>query len=96
MSEQTENSGFPKALIIGLVVVIVVLGAALIVLAIGRSGSTVEAAETNVLENSNDECVVCHKRTTPGIVEQYGHSTMAAAEVNCGDCHEVNEGYPGS
>jgi hypothetical protein len=32
---------------------------------------------------------MCHTLNTPGIVEQYGHSTMAAAEVTCQDCHEL-------
>jgi hypothetical protein len=50
----------------------------------------------NALADSDDECVVCHKRTTPGIVEQDGHSTMAAAEVSCQDCHEVKADYPGA
>ncbi len=86
-----------RVLIIGLVVVILVLGLGLIMLAIGRSGTTsAEPERVNVLANSDNECVVCHRRTTPGIVEQYGHSTMAAAEVTCQDCHEVNADYPGS
>jgi hydroxylamine dehydrogenase len=96
MSETQGSKGFSKALIIGLVAVILVLGAALIILAIGQSGTPVEAESVNALANSNDECVVCHERTTPGIIEQYGHSTMAAAEVSCRDCHEVEAGYPGS
>ncbi len=71
-----------RALIIGLTAVIVVLGAALIILAIGGAGATpAEAEPINALAQSTDECVTCHRRTTPGIVEQYGHSTMAAAEV---------------
>jgi len=96
MSDESKSHGFPKALIVGLVVVIIVLGSALIVLAIGRSGTTVAKEDVNVLETSNDECIVCHKRTTPGIIEQYGHSTMAAAEVICSDCHEVSSDYPGA
>lgn len=96
MTESQDTRSFPKALVFGLVVVIVVLGAALIVMAIGQSGATVETETVNALEYSEDECVVCHDRTTPGIVEQYGHSTMAAAEVLCRDCHEVEAGYPGS
>lgn len=96
MTESQDARGFSKALIIGLAVVILVLGAALIILAIGQSGTPVEAESVNALANSNDECVVCHQRTTPGIIQQYGHSTMAAAEVSCRDCHEVETGYPGS
>jgi hypothetical protein len=79
-------------------VVIVVLGLALIMLTIGRSGAPVagETERVNALADSNNECVVCHTRTTPGIVEQYGHSSMAAAEVSCQDCHEVEADYPGA
>jgi hypothetical protein len=85
-----------RLLIIALVVVIVILGLALIGLAISRSGTEVATEEVDVLANSTDECVVCHRRTTPGIVEQYGHSTMAAAEVACQACHEVELDYPGA
>ncbi len=50
----------------------------------------------NALANSSDKCVSCHRNSTPGIVDQYGHSTMAAAKVGCGDCHEVDAQYPGA
>jgi hypothetical protein len=85
-----------RLLIIGLIAVVVVLGLALVVLAIGQPGAPAEAKRVNALASSRDECVTCHKRTTPGIVEQYGHSTMAAAEVDCRACHEVKAGYPGA
>ncbi len=88
-----------RLLIIGLVVVIVVLGLGLVTATIYRSTAPApegQATRVNALAESDDECVVCHKRTTPGIVEQYGHSTMAAAEVTCRDCHEVKQDYPGS
>ena len=95
-----DSSGFlgsARLLIFGLVAVIIVLGAALIVMAIGQAGSAPEPEErVNVLANSTNECVECHQRTTPGIVEQYGHSSMAAAEVTCQQCHEVAETYPGA
>src|SRR5262249_56079712 len=41
-------------------------------------------------------CVRGHRKTSPGIVEQYGHSTMAAAGVRCQDCHEVEKDHPGA
>jgi len=88
-----------RLLVIGLVAVILVLGLALIVIAIGQSAapaSTEDAERVDALANSADECVVCHRRTTPGIVQQYGHSSMAAAEVRCQGCHEVEAGYPGA
>ncbi|GAB4528197.1 MAG: hypothetical protein Kow0063_04180 [Anaerolineae bacterium] len=96
-SDQTRSPiSAARVLIIGLVAVIVVLGLALIVLAIGQPAVPLEQERIDALAESDDECVVCHRRTTPGIVEQYGHSTMAAAEVSCRDCHEVKADYPGA
>ena len=85
-----------RLLVLGLVVVIVVLGLALVLLSIGRSAQPGEVGRVDALAASTDDCVVCHRRSTPGIVEQYGHSTMAAAEVQCRDCHEVTRAYPGA
>ena len=96
MAESNKSSWLPRALIYGMVVVVVVLGITLIIMAVGGAGSPTAEEEVNALANSNDECVVCHERTTPGIIQQYGHSTMAAANVACQDCHEVSQGYPGS
>ena len=93
-SEGQDGSRSARLLIIGVVAVIVVLGLALIVLAIGQGASRAEKEQINALADSSDECVVCHRRTTPGIVEQFGHSSMAAAEVTCRNCHEVNANYP--
>ena len=96
MSESVGTLKSSRVLIIGLVAVILVLGAALMVMAIGRAGTPIQPVEENVLADSKDECVLCHQRTTPGIVEQFGHSTMAAAEVICENCHVVQASYPGS
>jgi hypothetical protein len=77
--------------------VIVVLGLALVGLAIVRPAIPAEKPpDANALANSTNECVECHRRETPGIIQQYGHSSMAAAEVSCQDCHEVEAGYPGA
>lgn len=96
-----EKAGFWgtwRVLVVGLLVVAALVGSALIARAL--VASTPVAAEAsrppNALANSNDECVVCHRQTTPGIVEQYGISTMAAAEVRCIDCHQVGVEYPGA
>jgi hydroxylamine dehydrogenase len=87
-----------KVLITGLIVVIVVLGLAVVMIVIGTSAQDnfKTGVRTNALASSTDECVVCHRDETPGIVRQFGVSTMAAADVACRDCHEVEEGYPGS
>lgn len=94
MSDSREVIKSARVLIIGLVTVIIVLGGGLILMAIARSGSPAQEERVNALENSQDECVVCHARITPGIVEQYGHSSMARAEVICSDCHNVTADYP--
>lgn len=104
MSEEAQaptppTEGPSRVLIAGLVALVVVFGVALVLVLIGQSArpeGTSEAVSVNALENSRNECVVCHSRTTPGIVEQYGHSTMAAAEVKCEDCHQVASDYPGA
>ena len=87
-----------RLLIVGLVAVIITLGVILIAQAV--VGSTTSAATVegrpNALAGSADECVACHRQATPGIVEQYGGSTMAAAKVTCRDCHEVSSGYAGA
>lgn len=83
-----------RVLILGLVAVVIFLGGALILMAIANSGSPAMEERVNILVNSQDDCIVCHSDTTPGIVEQYGRSTMARAEVQCVDCHEVDADYP--
>ena len=86
-----------RLLVAGLVAVIVVLALALVVLIVPRTpGGVTQPERVNVLANSTDNCVTCHRQSTPGIVEQYGHSTMAAAAVACRDCHEVAADYPGA
>ena len=97
MSNHEQPLQASRVLILGLVVVIIVLGTALIIMAISRSGQPVsEESRPNALTESNNECVECHERATAGIVQQYGHSTMAAANVDCQDCHEVTADYPGA
>jgi len=80
----------------GLLIVIVVLGFAVVIQAIARAGQPSAVGQVNVLENSSDPCVVCHTNATPGIVDQYGHSSMAGAKVICTDCHAVAASYPGA
>lgn len=96
--EEHQDSSWQtwRVLIIGLIAIIVILGLLIVVLAIGRTAEEVSDESVDALANSSDECVVCHRRTTPGIVEQYGISSMAAAEVSCRSCHEVARDYPGA
>ena len=85
-----------RILIIGLVAVIAVLGVALIILVIGHAGAKVDLESVDILANSSDDCVTCHREESPGIVNQFSHSAMAAAEVTCRDCHEGKADYPGA
>ncbi|MAT41655.1 MAG: nitrate reductase [Anaerolineaceae bacterium] len=85
-----------RILVISLIVVILVLSVIIAMLSVNRATVDAKPEEINVLSNSNNQCVNCHKNTTPGIVEQYGVSSMARADVTCEDCHEVAAGYPGS
>ena len=96
MTEIRSIARFARVLIVGLLVVVIIFGAALIIMVIGQAGTEVKMEQVNALATSTDECVVCHRRTTPGIIEQFGHSTMAGAEVRCRDCHEVPANYPGA
>lgn len=93
----SNSSSSFRLLILGVIAVLIVAGLTLVIMAVSRSGEPANAdVQVNVLANSDDECVECHTRNTPGIVEQYGHSSMAAAEVTCRDCHEVDADYPGA
>ena len=64
-----------RVLIIGLVGVIVVLGLILIITAVEEADRAAEGRErVDALASSDDDCVKCHRNTTPGIVQQYGFS----------------------
>jgi hypothetical protein len=89
------NLGPMRAFVNSIVLTIIVLGFAIVALAMGRS-SAGHPAPVNALASSRDQCVVCHSTATPGIVEQYGRSKMAANQVSCRNCHEVDKNYPGA
>ncbi|MCY4539646.1 MAG: multiheme c-type cytochrome [Chloroflexi bacterium] len=98
MAEDRSQQGLLasfRLVIIGILVVIIVPALAFIIAAIGRS-IVADPSDTApvALDNSNT-CVACHRKTTPGIIEQYSRSSMAAANVTCQNCHEVEAGYPG-
>ncbi len=96
MDQPSQRIRAIRVLIIGLISVVIVLGIALIILLIGQAGTAVNLSQVDVLAASKDECVTCHREDTPGIVEQFSHSAMAAAEVTCRKCHEVGASYPGA
>src|SRR5512140_648871 len=88
---------WPRLLVLGLVGVIIVLGLILIIRLAGPANVAVSGEQRpDALANSSDSCVTCHRNASPGIVQQFGHSAMAAAKVGCRDCHEVKAGAPGA
>ena len=97
MASFKNSMSSARILVIGLVVVLVVfrIGNGGLLARACRYGTTSQRP-VNALANSSDKCVSCHRNSTPGIVDQYGHSTMAAAKVECADCHEVDAQYPGA
>lgn len=83
--------------IYGLIIVVVVLGLALVVTAISQPTSGDDKPEqVDALARSRDDCVTCHRKDTPGIVDQFAFSAKAAEGVTCRDCHEVAMDYPGA
>jgi len=83
-----------RLLIIGVVAVVVIIGLALIIATLADREELAERPErVDALASSQDDCVTCHRTESPGIVEQYARSAMAAAEVACRDCHEVSRDY---
>lgn len=85
-----------RVLITATVATIVFIGLAAVLAVVYRPAlaATEDSPRVNVLAQSDNACVECHANTTPGIVQQYGHSTMAAADVTCENCHVVDEDYP--
>lgn len=49
--------------------------------------SPVFSAEKPSGARKESECVMCHRKVTPGIVEQFFESKMSKAGVDCSTCH---------
>ncbi len=96
-AESPKPRVWPLSLVIGLVTVLVLAGVIFIFRLTSAPAvhKTVEA-RPNALAGSDDTCVTCHNNASPGIVHQYGSSTMAEAKVTCRNCHEVAKDYPGA
>lgn len=93
---EKRSSRISRYWIAGLVVVFILIGFGLVFISINLSIQNLTNATEprDALATSSDDCVTCHRDETPGIVRQYSFSTMAAAEVSCRDCHEVQREYP--
>lgn len=93
---QSPHRRFPRVLVIGIAGLLVLFGLILVLRLTAQPVVTEKVERPDALATSNDPCVECHRRASPGIVQQYGHSSMAAAKVGCTDCHEVAADYPGA
>ncbi len=91
-----NNQILNRTIVISLITIVLAMSVVIAFLSVNRAMFQASPDAINVLAHSTNECVQCHKNATPGIVEQYGVSTMAAANVTCQNCHEVDENYPGS
>ncbi len=90
------KSSWPRVLVIGLVAVLILAAGVLVVRLAGEQNVATPDTRPDALANSSDSCVTCHRNSSPGIVQQFGHSTMAGAKVTCRDCHEVKASAPGA
>ncbi|NTU75315.1 MAG: hypothetical protein HGA86_04270, partial [Anaerolineaceae bacterium] len=93
-----ENKGLQKwrVLIIAGISVFFTLGLILIIRVFTSPQPSQKTEVQDALASSTNSCVTCHRTTSPGIVDQYSKSSMAAAEVTCQNCHEVEKNYPGA
>lgn len=94
--EKQSRLNSVRILVFGIIAVVLVLGLALIIRLTTFQGTSFKVQPVDALANSTDACVDCHRKESPGIVQQFSYSTMAAANVICTDCHTVDEGYPGA
>lgn len=94
--KRKKTISWPRVLLIGLITLVVIVGLALVLRLVLEPKASGVVQKIDVLANSNDECVACHRNASPGIVQQYSYSAMAAAKVLCKDCHNVSQDYPGA
>ena len=47
-------------------------------------------APPDAMSKETKECVKCHKRNNPGIVQQWGSSKHYRANVGCYECHQAD------
>jgi len=45
-----------------------------------------------VVQGENKDCVVCHQKQNPGIIQQYHDSKHSGRGVQCLDCHKPGAG----
>ena len=94
--ESASSSKTSRLLIIGVLVVIGVIWIVLVARAMLPQLRVSEEPGRAILADGDDRCVVCHRRTLPGIVGTDTASVPSPAEVRCVNCHQVPADYPGA
>ncbi|HEX7976381.1 MAG TPA: multiheme c-type cytochrome [Anaerolineales bacterium] len=92
----TPRKRWPRVLVSSLVALVIIAGIILIIRLAILTRPVAVNTPVDALANSNDDCVACHRNASPGIVQQFGASQMAANKVTCRDCHVVAANYPGA
>jgi len=62
-----------------------------LLLAVGLVNAAVKEPPMEFSDESK-ECVACHKKNNPGIIQQWGQSKHYRAKVGCYECHAADEG----
>jgi hypothetical protein len=68
------------------------IGAGAILLLMQGVGFASVKAPPKEFSDETRECVACHKKNNPGIVQQWGDSKHYRAKVGCYECHAAEEG----
>jgi len=64
---------------------------AMVYFALSISGASASVSTPpDALSKETKECVKCHKRNNPGIVQQWGNSKHYRANVGCYECHQAD------
>jgi len=69
------------------------LGAVALLLAFGSVNAAVKEIPKEMSKETK-ECVKCHKKNNPGIVQQWGSSAHYGANVGCYECHAADPKDP--
>mgnify|MGYP001827450268 CR=1 FL=1 len=70
-----------------------IVAASLLLLTSNMAMAAVKEAPKE-MSNETRECVKCHKKHNPGIVQQWGSSKHYGANVGCYECHAADKKDP--
>ncbi len=65
-----------------------------VLLLIQGTGQTAVKSPPKDFSPETKQCVACHERNNPGIIQQWGHSKHYRAHVGCYECHQADPKDP--